>query len=234
MEHVEVKVSGEYACFSRPEMKVERVSYEVPTPSAARGMLDAILWKPEMRWHVLRIDVLKPIRFIALKRNEVQSKIPMRGGALTWMKDSSKFVPQTAGAGSDDATPRNTLALRDVSYIIRAAPLVFDRSGDNTPKKYVEMFRRRVEKGQCHSVPCLGCREFAARFEPPEGGETPIDETLDLGMMLYDIVFNPDEKSWRPVFFPARMERGTVVTDAEKALADAKVRREVLSCSYRR
>lgn len=234
MEHVEVKIGGEFACFSRPEMKVERVSYEVPTPSAARGMLDAILWKPEMRWHVLSIDVLKPIRFIALKRNEVQSKVPMKDGVLAWMKDPAKFTPQAAGAGSKDATPRNTLALREVSYIVRAEPVVFERTGDNTPKKYIEMFRRRVEKGQCHSVPCLGCREFPARFEPPDGTEAPIGETLDLGMMLYDIVFDPDAKTWRPVFFPARMERGRVVTEVARALADETVRREVMACSYRR
>lgn len=233
---VRVKVSGEFACFSRPEMKVERVSYEVMTPSAARGILDAIIWKPEMRWHIRSIEVLKPIRFQALKRNEIQSKIAIRGpaGVQAWMRNPAIYKPQPAGAGSEDATPRNTLALRDVSYVIEAEPVVFDKSGVNTPVKYVEMLHRRVSKGQCHSVPSLGCREFVARFEPVEAGDRPIEETRDLGLMLYDIIFDPEGRNNRAVFFHAKLENGVLNTMAHTVISDDQLRKEVLSCSYRR
>src|SRR5689334_12528071 len=108
--YVRVKISGEFACFTRPENKVERVSYECMTPSAARNILDAICWKPEMRWVVMRINVLKPIRFQGFRRNELQRKLSPREVA-SWIKDPSKYEPQAAGAGTNDATPRNTLAL---------------------------------------------------------------------------------------------------------------------------
>lgn len=233
---VRVKVGGEFACFSRPEMKVERVSYEVMTPSAARGILDSIIWKPEMRWHIRRIEVLKPIRFQALKRNEIQSKIAVRGadGIHAWMRNPASYKPQPAGAGSGDATPRNTLALRDVAYIIEAEPVIFDDSGDNTPTKYVEMLLRRVAKGQCHTVPSLGCREFAAWFEPVETGDQPIEESRDLGLMLYDIVFDSQGKNNRAIFFHGRLEGGVLNTMAQTAISDNQLRKEVLSCSYRR
>ena len=230
---VRAKVSGELACISRPEMKVERCSYDVLTPSAARGILDSIMWRPQMRWHVRRIEVLKPIRFIALKRNEIQSKVAPKNVAA-WMADPTSYRPQPAGAGSADATPRNTLALSDVAYIIEAEPIVFDTAGDNTPAKYMAMFNRRLGKGQCHFRPCLGCREFAARFEPPQGHERPIEETRDLGLMLYDIIFDPLGKANRPVFFRAKLENGVLDTRAEAVLPDEKLRKELLSCSYKR
>lgn len=232
---VRVKASGDLACFSRPEMKVERVSYEVMTPSAARGILDAIAWKPEMRWHVLQIEVLKPIRFIGLKRNELQSKVAVKGseGILAWVKDPSRYRPQPAGAGSEDATPRNTLALRDVAYVIEAEPIVFNTSGDNTPEKYAAILKRRVEKGQCYLPPVLGCREFAARFELPSESDHPISDSLDLGMMLYDIIFHPDYKDNRPVFFRARLDHGVLNTDSTQVLEDEFLRKELLSCSYK-
>ncbi|NLI78436.1 MAG: type I-C CRISPR-associated protein Cas5 [Candidatus Riflebacteria bacterium] len=231
---VRVRVSGEFACFSRPECKVERVSYEVMTPSAARGVLDAILWKPEFRWNIRRIKVLKPIRFIALKRNEIQSKV-VPSAVQAWARHPADYEPQAAGAGSSEATPRNTLALRDGAWIIEAEPLLFDATGDNTPMKYVSMFQRRVEKGQCFTQPSLGCREFPARFEPPIEGEEAIGETRDLGMMLYDIIFPGLRKGpHRPVFFPARLESGVLDTRVEQVLAEEGVRKEVLACSYRR
>lgn len=230
---VRVKVNGEFACFSRPEMKVERVSYEVMTPSAARGILDAILWKPEMRWHVCKIEVLKPIRFQALKRNEMENKISTRS-VRAWMQDPNSYKPQVVGSGLEGTTPRNTLALKNVSYIIEAEPIVFDLTGDNTPTKYVEMFNRRVKKGQCHSTPCFGCREFVAHFEQPQEDESSIQDSRDLGWMLYDIIFDPDGKDNRAVFFEATMENGVVHTAVEKVLADEQQRKEVLSCSYRR
>ena len=234
---VSVKVFGKTGCFSRPEMKVERVSYECPTPSAARGILDAILWRPEMRWHILRIKILNPVRFIPIKRNEVQSTVSYHKskGVPGWMKDPSTFEPMLAGAGTDNATPRNTLALRDVAYVIEAEPIVFDDGdGVNTPQKYVEMFNRRVRKGQCFHRPSLGCREFAADFEMPDGSEQPVPESYDLGRMLYDIIFDRTYKNNRPVFFDARIENGVLETGVNSAISDETIRKEVLSCWFSR
>lgn len=234
-DKIRVKVSGEFACFSRPEMKVERVSYEVITPSAARGILDAIMWKPEIRWHILQIEVLKPIRFHALKRNEVQSKIAIKGktGINGWMKNPEKYSPQPAGAGSSDVTQRNTLALRDVSYIIEAVPIVYNTSGDNTPRKYIEILNRRVEKGQCYHRPALGCREFAAEFSVPSEQDNPISDSRDLGLMLYDIIFDSTYQKNKPVFFQSIMRNGIINTCADYVLTDEKIRKEMFSCSYR-
>jgi len=184
LNHVRLKISGEFACFSRPEAKVERMSYALPTPSAARNILDAICWKPEMRWIVTSIAVLKPIRYFSVRRNEVQSKISPTS-AKRWMADPSAFEPLIAGAGNGtDGTPRNSLILRDVAYIIEAYPHVLDSSGENMPQKYAAMLLRRVEKGQCFQRPSLGCREFAASFEPADGSERPEPVTEDLGRML--------------------------------------------------
>lgn len=223
-------MEGLLACFSRPEMKVERVSYEVMTPSAARGVLDAILWKPQMRWIVHRIDVLAPIRFLSFRRNEIQDKVPPRS-VLGWMADPAKYEPQAAGAGSDAATPRGTLALRDVAYCIEASPLVFEPSAEDTPEKYASMFERRVERGQCFHRPYLGCREFACHFEPPRTGEKPVEETRDLGLMLYDIVFRKGAN--RPLFFRAQLDHGVLATSPAQVL-DAAQREEVLACSSKR
>jgi CRISPR-associated protein Cas5d len=232
---VRVRVSGPLACFTRPEAKVERMSYDLPTPSAARGILDSICWRPQMRWHIRAVEVLRSVRTIALKRNEVQSKVVVKGkaGVSGWMADPSSYEPFAAGAGSEEGTPRSTLALKDVAYVIEAEPIVFDTSGDNTPQKYAAMLRRRVEKGQCHIRPCLGCREFAADFGPPIEGERPIDENRDLGLMLYDIAFDPLGAEHTPVFFQARLEGGRMETHAEKVIPDEGWRRRVLSCSYR-
>src|ERR1700761_8998712 len=200
---VRVKVSGEFACFTRPEAEVERVSYPMPTPSAARNILAAICWRPEMRWVVTSISLLKPIRYLGMRRNEVQSKISP-ASVKSWMADSTKYEPLAAGAGAGtDGTPRNSLLLRDVSYVIEAYPLVFNTSGDNTPMKYCAMFERRVEKGQCFQRPVLGCREFAADFAPAGAGErvAPVDE--DIGRMLYGIIFRA-EGNWA-VFFDAQV-----------------------------
>ena len=234
---VSVKVFGEAACFSRPEMKVERVSYECPTPSAARGILDAIMWRPEMRWHILRIKLLNPVRFIPIKRNEVQSTVSYHKskGVPGWMNDPSTFEPMLAGAGTENATPRNTLALRDVAYIIDAEPIVFDEGGGtNTPQKYVEMFNRRVRKGQCFHRPSLGCREFAADFEMPTGNEQPFSESHNIGRMLYDIIFDSNYKNNRPVFFDAHILNGVLNTNVEFAIPDEIMRKEVMSCWFSR
>lgn len=228
---VQVRVSGEFACFTRPETKVERFSYPVMTPSAARNVLDSICWRPQMRWIVTRITVLKPIRLMSVLRNEVQSKLSP-AAVRKWMRDPSKFTPLIAGAGQDtDGTPRNTTLLREVAYWIDAYPLVFDTSGDNTPNKYVEMMKRRVEKGQCFHRPYLGCREFAAEFGPPQVDDRPIPDSLEIGRMLYDIAFLPGGN--RATFFDARLENGVMETRPEIVLSEEGRRQEVLSCSYR-
>jgi CRISPR-associated protein Cas5d len=251
---VRVRVSGEFACFTRPEAKVERFSYPVMTPSAARNILDAICWRPQMRWIVTSITVLKPIRLMSILRNEVQSKVsPM--AIKKWMRDTSTFEPLVAGAGNGtDGTPRNTTLLRDVAYWIDAYPRVFvakdtrleadriakaewgeadlEAAEDNTPNKYVAMLERRVRKGQCFQRPYLGCREFAAEFGPPREDDQPIEDSMEIGRMLYDIAFLPEGN--RAAFFEARLENGVMATAPETALADAGRRQEVLECSYRR
>ena len=147
-----LRVWGRNACFTRPEMKVERVSYDVMTPSAARGVLEAILWKPAIRWVVDRIDVLNPIRWESVRRNEVGITMSLRSPCL--------FV-------EDQRQQRAGLFLREVDYVIHARFEITDRAGpDDNPTKFQEMFLRRAEKGQCFHRPYLGCREFAADFAP--------------------------------------------------------------------
>ena len=229
---IRVRVSGDYACFTRPETKVERYSYPVMTPSAARNILDAICWRPQMRWVVTRISVLKPIQTLSVLRNEVQSKLSP-SSVKRWMVDSSKFEPIVAGAGNGtDGTPRNTTLLRDVAYWIDAYPLVFDRSGDNTEQKYVAMMDRRVARGQCFQRPYLGCREFAAEFSPQLPDDKPITESMPIGRMLYDIAFLGGAN--RAVFFDAQLAEGVLDTDPTVALGVSETRGEVLQCSYKR
>ncbi len=229
---IRLKISGDFACFTRPEAKVERTSYAMPTPSAARNILDCVCWKPEMRWVVTSISLLKPVRYISVRRNEVQSKLSP-ASVRRWMGDPSTYQPLAAGAGANtEGTPRNTLMLRDVSYVIEAYPVVFDAGTDNTPQKYCAMLMRRAEKGQCFQQPALGCREFACRFEPASDADIPLPVSEDLGLMLYDIVFRADGN--RPVFFSARLENGIMNTRPEMVVGDPVQRQEVLQCSYRR
>lgn len=217
---VSAHVSGPLALFTRPEMKVERVSYDVITPSAARGILEAILWKPEMRWQVRRITVLNPVRFTSFKRNEVASKVP--SSARTWARDNKggdSFV------ADDDRQQRNAVLLRNVAYVIEADIELTDKAGrDDSLTKYIEMFTRRLEKGQQFHQPYLGCREFPATVRPPDGSEHPHKELLeehDLGWMLNDIVYengNPVE----PRFYRAVMRDGVIdvpALDAEEVAA---------------
>jgi CRISPR-associated protein Cas5d len=228
---IRVRVSGEYACFTRPETKVERFSYPVMTPSAARNTLDAICWRPQMRWVVTRISVLRPIRYVGVLRNEVQSKLSP-AAVKKWMRDPSEFAPLVAGAGQGtDGTPRNTTMLRDVAYWIDAYPRVFNTSNGNNPMKYVEMMMRRVERGQCFQRPYLGCREFAAEFGPAQPEDQPINDSLEIGRMLYDVAFLPEGN--HAVFFEARMEKGVMETDPDVVLCNEARRQEVTGCSYR-
>ena len=200
---IAVKVWGEYACFTRPEMKVERVSYDVMTPSAARGVLEAIYWKPQIRWVIDQIHVLKPIRFTNLRRNEVASKVPV-GNVRKAMKGD------TAPLGlyvEEDRQQRAAMILRDVAYIIVAHFELLDPS--ETQQKHFEMLKRRATKGQYFHHPYFGCREFPADFEWVEGmlPESPLDGQRDLGFMLHDLDYT-DKMS--PRFFRAVMNNGII------------------------
>lgn len=201
---LKMRAQGMFACFSRPELKVERVSYVVPTPSAACGVYSAVLWKPAIRWHIQKIHICKPIRFVSFRRNEVNSKA------------SEPSVKTIAGGGpaplfyaDADRAQRNTVALYDVDYVFEACFTMTEEAGeaDNVPK-FVDMFRRRLAKGQCFMQPYLGCREFSAAFSPVEEPVRPIGEDRDLGRMLWGITFGPTGN--RAHFFEAKMERGTV------------------------
>lgn len=208
-----LEVSGDFACFTRPEMKVERVSYDVITPSAARAIFEAIFWKPAIQWRVTKIEVLNPARWISVRRNEV-GKI--------FGKPSAAQMNGTSGepmgfAVEDERQQRAGLFLRDVKYRIHA-DLVFDQSKDPESNygKYVAMFERRAEKGQCFNQPYLGCREFSCAFrlvaELPQE-PAPIAETRALGWMLYDMDYNNLE-SPMPRFFNAQLVNGVVVVPA--------------------
>lgn len=209
MQRYCLELSGAFACFTRPEMKVERVSYDLITPSAARACFEAILWKPAIRWHIRRIEVLKPMRWVNLRRNEVASVVSTR--------NVSSAIASGSGALAlyieDDRQQRAGLFLRDVAYRVHA-DLQFVPAKDPaaTPAKYQQMFERRARKGQCINQPYLGCREFAAHFQlidDPASEPAAIDDTRDLGFMLHDLDFtNPNDP--QPKFFRAQMNEGIV------------------------
>ena len=200
-----VRIRGGLACFTRPEFKTERVSYEVITPSAARGILEAILWKPAIQWSIRRILLLSPPRFIQFKRNEVtkRASVPNAERAMRSGEPLDYYA-------DEDRAQRNTLALRDVDYAVEAEFRMTARQGaEDNPRKFDEMFRRRLEKGQFHMQPYLGCREFPAIVEPYDGAPPPLEEeTRDLGYMLHDVRYGSEGNA--PVFFPARIERGVI------------------------
>lgn len=196
---------GDYACFTRPEMKAERVSYDVITPSAAKGIIEAIYWKPEICWVIDRIHVVNEIRFDNLRRNEVGSKIPARNVKIA-MKGDPVILCQYA---SDDRQQRATLLLRDVAYVIEAHFELKEK--EDTPEKYFNMVLRRARQGQCYQQPYLGCREFPAFFRLIEEGE-PLPKSVltgerDLGWMLLDIDY---ANNMTPKFFRAKMQDGTI------------------------
>lgn len=200
-----LRVRGEFACFSRPEMSAERVSYDVITPSAARGILEAIHWKPAIRWIVQRIHVLNEIRTEAIRRNEVTEKTGLQG-----MLTAAKRGELPSLFPEEHRAQRATILLRDVDYVIEARFEMTEKAGpEDNPGKHAEMFRRRARRGQCFKQPVLGCREFPARFELweadlPESvhrGERP------LGWMLHDIDF---ENGQQPRFFNAVMRDGAI------------------------
>ncbi len=215
-----LEVTGDYACFTRPEMKVERVSYDVITPSAARAVFEAIFWKPAVQWKVRKIEVLKPIKWVSVRRNEV--------GATASERSDGVFI-------EDARQQRAGLFLRDVAYRLHAELEFIHPSNrpevsnpvherlqdleekelyrkDENPGKYYSIFERRAGKGQCFNQPYLGCREFSCGFRliGDLGNEPePIDETRDLGFMLYDLDFsNPNDPS--PAFFRAQLKNGII------------------------
>lgn len=220
---IRLHVWGERACFTRPEMKVERVSYDVMTPSAARGILEAIHWKPAIRWVIDRIHVLRPIRFQSFRRNEVGAKVSTVTAARAMHSRT------TAGLGlvvEDNRQQRATLFLTDVAYVIEAHFEMTDKAGpEDSPAKHLSMFNRRAAAGQCFHRPCLGTRECAADFALIGPGEPLPDNLLpqdqrnrDLGWMLHDIDFADNATSR---FFPARLTDG--VLDVKACLAGGTV-----------
>ncbi len=200
---LQLKVWGEYALFTRVEAKTERVSYPVMTPSAARGILEAILWKPEMKWQVRSIQVLKPIQYYSLLRNEVASTVPSNIA-------SSKREYVVEG---DERQLRHSVMLRDVAYIITAELMLMKPTMENE-MKYSSMFLRRAEKGQCFHQPYLGTRECSLHFSLPDNDEQAISDTMDIGSMLFDIKFPTDPSSKKavaiPYFFDAKLEKGVL------------------------
>lgn len=229
-----LRIRGPIACFTRPELKAERFSYQVMTPSAARGVLEAVLWKPAIHWRIERIKALAPIAFISFRRNEVGNiaATPVQETVLSGGPHDNFFV-------EDRRQQRNTVALSDVDYIIEARVEMTDKAGpDDNKSKFVEMFRRRVAKGQHFHQPYLGCREFVGEVSAVDDNTpTPIADTRDLGLMLWDIDYRPAREkekaslTWhdkgtivrgsaRPIFFAARLVAGVleVPTDPESTL----------------
>lgn len=237
--YLSVVIEGDFACFTNPQYKVERVSYPIITPSAARGILEAIFWKPEFYWRVREIHLLSEIRYFSILRNEVKSVATTKPIYI-----------------EEDRSQRHTLALRDVKYLINAEfdlkPHAQAENNVDLVVKYRDQFQRRVEKGQCFHQPSLGCREFYAKFRPPTKSDKSIDYTSDLGLMLFDMkyrqikddknqlkqvsarkVISPDGgfqlKQYhgigaQPVFFRARVVNGVLTVPAE-------LYREVAQCS---
>jgi CRISPR-associated protein Cas5d len=239
---VAVKVWGEYALFTRPELKVERVSYPIMTPSAARGVLDAILYKPQMRWHIRRITALRPptlstgamkrddrhYRLVSFRRNEIDGKINP-DEVVRWAAGTKPAMPHLTDS---ERVQRNSLVLQHVAYRIDASPLLTSRAnmprtspededdrGPDTEVKYAAMFERRVAKGQCFHRPYLGIREFAAHFGPVDPSESPLPWNDSFGFMLYDVQFReirPREfVPDRPGFFDAHMQDGVMHCDTQ-------------------
>lgn len=211
---VKLLIRGDYACFTRPEMKAERVSYDVMTPSAARGILEAIHWKPAIRWVVDRIHVLAPIRFENIRRNEVGSKISAASVSSAMKAGSTQGLRLIV---DEDRQQRAMLALRDVVYGLEAhLEMTPKASPEDNPAKHVEMMRRRAAKGQHFHQPALGVREFPAdvelveEFPPSRLPEAARDR--DLGWMLYDLDY---EKAREPLFFRAELRGGLL--DLERA-----------------
>ncbi len=208
---IKLHVQGENACFTRPEMKVERVSYDVITPSAARGILEAIHWKPAIQWVIDKIHVLEPIRFESIRRNEVASKISTRNVTSAMKKGSTDNLYMLADDGKERQQRAATI-LRKVSYIIEAHFVLTGKGGDDDREgKHLDIFNRRARKGQCFHHPYFGTREFPVEFTLLEKDDSPVSNLVekdrDFGWMLHDIDFNNGNT---PHFFRAIMKDGII------------------------
>ena len=214
-----LEVKGDYACFTRPEMKVERVSYDLITPSAARAVFDAILWKPGIRWRIRRIEVLNAVRWISVRRNEVGAVASSRNAVAAMHAGHGAFALYV----EDERQQRASLLLRDVAYRLHAELEMLSDEARANPNKYVAMFNRRAATGQCVNQPYLGCREFAARFRPvaliddgaggyvaaPDEPPAQTHWSADLGWMLHDLEY-ADHTQPQPRFFRAQVVRGAL------------------------
>lgn len=216
-----LEVRGDYACFTRPEMKVERVSYDVITPSAARGILEAVFWKPAIRWRVRKIEVLNPVKWISVRRNELGQTASTRGDGIfidqarqqragLFLRDVAyrlhaelEFIPMAKRVNSSQPVPETLHSSWETNELRK----------DENPGKYYGIFERRARKGQCFNQPYLGCREFSCEFRLVDNMENepePIAENRDLGFMLYDLDFDKNLKEPPPAFFRAKMEMGVI------------------------
>lgn len=204
---IRIEVWGDYACFSRPELKVERFSYECMTPSAARGIVEAIYWHPGLVWKIDRIYVLSPIRFTNIRRNEVKSKISARNvkTAMTG-KPTDLYID-----AKSDIQQRAATVLQNVHYVIEAHFEISDNANKtDNPGKFQDIVTRRLEHGQCFHQPYFGCREFPAKFRKWEFDTVPTEDiTEDLGFMLYDMDYS-DKENITPTFFRARLKKGVL------------------------
>lgn len=206
---IKIRVSGDYALFTRPEMKVERVSYDIITPSAARGIIEAVYWKPAIRWVIDKIHVLKEIEFTNIRRNEVSEKISTREAERHMSGANDPFFLDT----TEKRQQRAALVLKNVEYIIEAHFELTDKVGEgDTVEKHYNIVLRRLRKGQHFHAPCLGTREFGAKVELIEAG-TPIPQSSlgnrELGWMLYDLDFS-DSEDIKPQFFKASLRDGVL------------------------
>lgn len=206
---IKLKIGGPYACFTRPEMKVERLSYDVMTPSAARGILEAIHWKPAIRWVIDAIHILNPIRFQSIRRNEVGGKAPARKIRSAMNAENLEGLHILVDR---DRQQRAATILIDVSYLIEAHFELTEKAGPGeTEGKHLDIFTRRAKRGQCFQQPCLGTREFAASFELIEhdmAAPQAIEEMRDLGFMLWDIDHGREDRP--SLFFRAKLENGVM------------------------
>lgn len=206
---VKIKVWGPYAMFSRPEMKVERCSYDVLTPSAARGLLEAIYWHPGLRWCIDKIQVVKPIRFTSVRRNEVKSKVSASNALQVYNGVDKPLYINT----KEDIVQRASILLCDVEYVIEAHFEMTEKANaTDNPGKFQDIIKRRLKRGECYHMPYFGCREFPANFALCEEEISSYYENepeKDLGFMLYDMDYT-DPNNIQPMFFRAVMKHGTI------------------------
>lgn len=211
---VAVKAWGNFACFTRPEFGVERVSYPTMTPTAAVGLLDAIFWKPEFRWRIVAIDILRPVRWVQVRRNEINVRQTART-AKGWATGGDEGLD-----AAEHRTQRAALILADVAYIIWAEVQLL-AGIDEHPAKYRDQLRRRVTRGQCHERPYLGCREFACDFADPDTSDRPVAWAEDLGPMIHSVYTGDADHrvaaTASPLFFDARVDGGRLAVPALSA-----------------